>query len=427
MTRARSALWLVFAVSVAAAIACGPKPPPPPPARPSLDPGASPSGTGTPDPRLKQLDIARVEPDPVKRAEKLAAIAKGAPPSDPVARAARVALVRTWALAGKLDEMHKAAGDLEIADDSEGADLLNVMAYAYADAGKSLERAHQYSQRALEVVLSLRRPDGMPAESWKRQIAAVIAAYRDTLGWVLFKGGDFRGAVREIRQAAEVLPDDPTINWHLGQALLAAGKPADAITALVRSAVGEGDESAPAKALALGSAEKAGLTAADIEKKVVDARAALEAKVKAAAVAKTLIEEPKELTSVDASGAPVRIDAAKEKKPVLLLFWASFSTPSVKALRALATRPDAASSRLVTVSLDRDPAAATAAVREVGLAALPALDPEGKEAEAFQVRGLPTVLVLDTQGRVRYRNEGMGPGYEIQLKAQLESLSGEEK
>ena len=308
MTRARSALWVVFAVSVAAAIACGPKPPPPPPARPSLDPGASPSGTGTPDPRLKQLDIARVEPDPVKRAEKLAAIAKGAPPSDPVARAARVALVRTWALAGKLDEMHKAAGDLEIADDSEGADLLNVMAYAYADAGKSLERAHQYSQRALEVVLSLRRPDGMPAESWKRQIAAVIAAYRDTLGWVLFKGGDFRGAVREIGQSADVLPDDPTINWHLGQALLAAGKPADAIAALVRSAVGEGDESAPAKALALASAEKAGLTAADIEKKVVDARAALEAKVKAAATAKRLTEEPKELTSADASGADYRAE-----------------------------------------------------------------------------------------------------------------------
>jgi hypothetical protein len=322
--------------------------------------------------------------------------------------------------------MHKAAGDLEIADDSEGADLLNVMAYAYADAGKNLERAHQYSQRALEVVLSLRRPDAMPAEAWKRQIAAVIAAYRDTLGWVLFKGGDFRGAVREIGQAAEVLPDDPTINWHLGQALLAAGKPADAITALVRSAVGEGEESAPAKALALGSAEKAGLTAADIEKKVLEARAALEAKVKAAAVAKTLVEEPKELTSADASGAPVRIAAADGKKPVLLLFWASFSTPSVKALRALATRPDAAAARLVTVSLDRDPAAATAASREAGVA-LPALDPEGKEAEAFQVRGLPTVLVLDTQGRVRYRNEGMGPGYEIQLKAQLESLSGEEK
>ena len=425
MRRVRSSLLLVvvLVVSTAAVIACGPRPPPPPPARPSLDPGVSPSGT--PDPRLKLLEIARVEPDPDKRAAKLSAIAKGAPPSDHVARSARVALVRTWAVAGRLEEMHKAAGELEIADDSEGADLLNVMAYAYADAGKNLERAHQYSQRALEVVLSLRRPDAMAADTWKRQMAAVIAAYRDTLGWVLFKGGDHRGACREIGQAAEVLPDDPTINWHYGQALLAAGKPADAIAALARSAVGEGDESAAAKALALGAAEKAGLTAPDVEKKIVDARAALETKVRAAAVAKPRTEEPKELSSADASGAPVRIAAAAGKKPVLLLFWASFSSPSVKVLRLLAG-PDKAS-RLVTVSLDRDPAAASNAAREAGLEALPALDPEGKEAEAFQVRGLPTVLVLDTQGRVRYRNEGMGPGYEIQLKAQLESLLGEEK
>lgn len=425
MRRVRSSLLLVLLASTAVAIACGPRLPPPPPERPSLDPGVSPSGT--PDPRLKLLELARVEPDHEKRAAKLSAIAKGAPPSDHVARSARVALVRTWAVAGRLEEMHKAAGELEIADDSEGADLLNVMAYAYADAGKNLERAHQYSQRALEVVLSLRRPDAMAADVWKRQIAAVIAAYRDTLGWVLFKGGDHRGACREIGQAAEVLPDDPTINWHYGQALLAAGKPADAVTALVRSAIGEGDESAAAKALALVSAEKAGLTAADIEKKIVDARAALETKVRAAAVAKPLAEEPKELSSADASGAPVRIAAAAGKKPVLLLFWASFSAPSVKVLRVLAGRTDKASSRLVTVSLDRDPAAASNAAREAALDALPALDPEGKEAETFQVRGLPTVLVLDTQGRVRYRNEGMGPGYEIQLKAQLESLLGEEK
>lgn len=421
--RVRSVLFLCVLVGLPAAIACGPKPPLPPPARPSLDPGASPSGT--PDPRLKRLEIAKVEPDTLKRAEMLTAIAKGAPPSDHVARAARVALVRTWAIAGRLDEMHKAAGELEIADDSEGADLLNVMAYAYADAGKNLDRAHQYSQRALEVVLSLRRPDALPAEAWKRQIAAVIAAYRDTLGWVLFKGGDFRGAVREIRQAAEVLPDDPTIQWHLGQALLSAEKPADAITALVRSAVGEGDESAAAKTLALGSAEKAGLTATDVEKKITEARASLEARVKAAAVAKPLTEEARELTTSDASGTPVRL--AGIGKPSLVLFWASFSTPSVKVLRGLAARADPASSPLVTVSLDRDPTAASKVAREIGLTTLPALDPESKDAETFSVRGLPTLLVLDGQGRVRYRNEGMGPGYEIQWKAQLESLSGEEK
>lgn len=369
---------------------------------------------------MRRLELAKAEPDPVARAEQLLAIAKGAPPSDHLARSARVAAVRAWAQAGRLAEMQRAAGDLEIADDSEGADLLNVMAYAHADKGQNLERALQYSQRALEVVLSLSKPAAMPTDAWKRQIAAVIAAYRDTLGWVLFKGGDIRGAVREIGQAAEVLPDDPTINWHHGQALLAAGKHAGAVDALVKSAVGGGEESAPAKALAFGTAEKARLTPADVEKKIAAAQASLEERVKVAAVAKKVEEEARELTVSDETGAPIRI-LPGDGRPVIVLFWGSFSAPSVRALRMVraAAEPNA---RLVTISLDRDVAAASRLATEAGITALPGLDPESKDAEALQVRGLPTVLVLDAQGRVRYRNEGIGPGYEIQLKAQLESL-----
>lgn len=369
---------------------------------------------------MRQLELAKAEPDPVARAEQLLAIAKGAPPSDHLARSARVAAVRAWAQAGRLLEMQRAAGDLEIADDSEGADLLNVMAYAYADKGQSLDRALQYSQRALEVVLSLSKPDAMPTDAWKRQIAAVIAAYRDTLGWVLFRGGDIRSAVREIGQAAEVLPDDPTINWHFGQALLAAGKHADAVDALVKSAVGGGEESAPAKTLALGAAEKAGLTPADVEKKLAAAQASLEERVRVAAVAKKLEELPRELTAVDETGAPVRI-LPGDGRPVVLLFWGSFSAPSVRVLRMVraAAEPKA---RLVTISLDRDAAVAARLAKEAGIVALPGLDPDSKDADALQIRGLPTVLILDAQGRVRYRNEGIGPGYEIQLKAQLESL-----
>lgn len=409
---------LFLALAIPAVLACGPRRPPAPPARPSLDPSASPAGT--PDPRAKSLEVAKTEPDPVVRAEKLLAIADGAPPSDHLARTARVAAVRALAQAGRLPEMRRAAGELEIADDSEGADLLNVMAYAYAEDGKHLDRAHKYSQRALEVVLSLPRPEALSVDTWKRQIAAVIAAYRDTLGWILFKGGDLRGAVREISQASQVLPEDPTIHWHLGQALLAAGKHAEGIDALVTSAVGDGEESAAARALALGSAGKAGLSVAEVEAKLSAARSALEQRVRVAVAARKLDEEPRELTVLDASGAPVRIRPG-DGRPVVLLFWGAFSAPSTRALRMVgaAVGPKA---RLLTVSLDRDPATANREAKEAGISALPGLDPDGTDAEAFAVRGLPTALVLDAHGRVRYRNEGVVPGYEIQLKAQLESL-----
>lgn len=350
----------------------------------------------------------------------LAEIARGAPPSDRIARTARVGAVRSWAMAGKLEPMQREAGELEINDDSEGADLLNVMAYAYAEQGKSLERALQYSQRALEIVLSLTRPEGMASDAWKRQIAAVIAAYRDTLGWVLFKGGDVRGATRELGAAAEVLPDDPTVNWHYGQALIAAGKHADAIGALVRSAVAEGDESEAAKALAFGTAEKAGLGAPDVTAKLEAARKELEARVTANATSKKLEEPPRELSCRDDEGREVRL-LPGDGRPVVLLFWGSFSAPSLRVLGRIrgAVEPRA---RLVTVSLDRDPAAARKAATGAGLPSAGCLDPENTDVAAFQVRGMPTTLVLDPAGRVRYRNEGIGPGYELQLKAQLDSL-----
>lgn len=411
----------IVAITAAAALAaCGPTVERLPPIRPSID--ATPAPDAKPDPRADRLEEARLDADLARRAGTLEALAKDAPPSDRIARQARMLLVRTYAQMGKLAEMHRAAGELEIPDDSEGADILNVMAYAYANAGTNLDRALAYARRAVEVVLMLQRPETVPAEVWERQIASVTAAYRDTLGWVLFKGGDHAGAVRQLTHAAEVLPDDPTVTWHLGRALLAAKRPKDAVGALVRSAVAEGDESAESRTLAFEAAEKAGIPAGDVEKRLLDARADLERRVRMSALARRVTEAAREPVAVkDAEGNEVRVPPA-DGRPSVLLFWGSYSDPSVKALRRTQSAVDPARTAFVALALDRDAAAAAARAGDAGLVVPTALDADGKVARAFQVRGLPTLLVLDAQGRVRYRNEGIVPGYEIQLKAQLESL-----
>ena len=422
--RSRNLLVILAAgVLAGSSAACAPRRSTRVPERPSREPVAEPEGT--PDPRVAALERAQFEADLVTRAKLLEALAAGAPPSDRVARNARVALVRTYAQAGDLDAMRRAAGELEIADDSEGADLLNVMAYAYAVEGRNLERALQYSRRALEVVELLRRPDGMDADAWRRQTAAVSAAYRDTLGWILHRAGDHRGAVRELRRAAEVLPDDPTVSFHLGVSLLAAEEAEKAVEALVRSAVADGEESPKARSLAFDAGAKAGLDSKAIEARMAAARAELETRVRQAALANPLREAPRELTASDTGGAPVRLlsgDGDVAREPVVLVFWGAFSPPSLRLLRILRAAHDPGRARLVTVSLDPEPGAAVEALAEAGITAPLAHDPEGRDAKAFQVRGLPTLLVLDAQGRVRYRNEGILPGYEVQLKAQLESL-----
>jgi Flp pilus assembly protein TadD len=57
----------------------------------------------------------------------------------------------------------------------------------------------------------------------------------DTLGWVLYKRGDYKRAVALFADAAAKMPDEPTVEYHLGVARLKAGDAAGARDALNRA------------------------------------------------------------------------------------------------------------------------------------------------------------------------------------------------
>jgi len=46
----------------------------------------------------------------------------------------------------------------------------------------------------------------------------------DSLGWVLYRLGDFDGAVEHLETAVELKPVDPVINDHFGDALWMVGR-----------------------------------------------------------------------------------------------------------------------------------------------------------------------------------------------------------
>jgi tetratricopeptide (TPR) repeat protein len=87
--------------------------------------------------------------------------------------------------------------------------VLNYLGYSWVEQGRELERARRMIERAVE----LRPHDGH-----------II----DSLGWVLFKLGDYRGAVRWLERAVELEPRDAVINDHLGDAYWAVGRQAEA-------------------------------------------------------------------------------------------------------------------------------------------------------------------------------------------------------
>ena len=85
------------------------------------------------------------------------------------------------------------------------ASVLNYLGYSWVDRGENLEKAREMIERAV----ALRPNDGYIV---------------DSLGWVLYREGEYEGAVDHLERAVELRPDDPVINDHLGDAYWRVGR-----------------------------------------------------------------------------------------------------------------------------------------------------------------------------------------------------------
>ncbi len=81
---------------------------------------------------------------------------------------------------------------------------MNDLGYLWVDENKNVQRAYRMIQAAVAA-----EPDN--------------TAYRDSLGWALFRLGRAEEAVKELEKAAQD-DSDPTIHDHLGDAYLACGQ-----------------------------------------------------------------------------------------------------------------------------------------------------------------------------------------------------------
>lgn len=77
--------------------------------------------------------------------------------------------------------------------------VLNYLGYSWIENNRNLERA----KRMIEQAVAQRPRDGYIV---------------DSLGWVVYKAGDYEKAVPHLERAVELQPSDPVINDHLGDA-----------------------------------------------------------------------------------------------------------------------------------------------------------------------------------------------------------------
>jgi tetratricopeptide (TPR) repeat protein len=89
------------------------------------------------------------------------------------------------------------------------ANVLNYLGYSWVDRGENLTRAKELIERAVQL-----KPDD----------GYIV----DSLGWVLYREGEYQRAVTNLERAVELRPDDPVINDHLGDAYWRVGRLAEA-------------------------------------------------------------------------------------------------------------------------------------------------------------------------------------------------------
>lgn len=88
--------------------------------------------------------------------------------------------------------------------------VLNYLGYSWVEMGRNIQRAREMIEKAVEQ----RPEDGYIV---------------DSLGWVLYRLGQFEEAVPHLERAVELRPVDPIINDHFGDALWMVGRRTEAV------------------------------------------------------------------------------------------------------------------------------------------------------------------------------------------------------
>jgi len=119
-----------------------------------------------------------------------------------------------------------------------------------------------------------------------------------------------------------------------------------------------------------------------------------------------------DFTLPDLDGQPVALNQFLGKKPVLLVFWATWC-PECKAaipeINAMATGPLAAKLQVLGLDFRESREKVANAVKARGIRYPVLLDEKGQVARAYGVVGIPTYVLIGRDGKVIYR-EHVLPG-----------------
>jgi len=110
---------------------------------------------------------------------------------------------------------------------------------------------------------------------------------------------------------------------------------------------------------------------------------------------------------------------------VMINFWATWCAPCRKEmphLEALHQRYSNLGFTLLGVNVDKDTSGVEKYLKETPVSFTVLLDPASKVSELYDVVAMPSTVMVDREGNLRYMHHGYQAGYEHEYQAQIRAL-----
>ncbi|HYE57474.1 MAG TPA: redoxin family protein [Rhodothermales bacterium] len=292
------------------------------------------------------------------------------------------------------------------------------VAAALLEAGGHLDSAAAYARRAMDLhrvgwdgfmffptdVGVTLIPALYPPHRREPAYAVRRARYQATLGRVLLARGQTAEGLAELRTAAAVLKTDALTQRHLAEAYVQAAQPDSALIAYERALLLK-----PVDATA-----RQGFTRLYVRQRGPDAAPALR-DIAARHLARNRVDlavPDFEITTLD--GRPVT-SASLRGKVVIVDLWATWCSPCIAAFPAVQAAYDQYKDHpevaflILNTSQNEDTREKAQRFASTNTFTFPYYYDEGARlTTALGVSAIPTTLVIGRDGRIRYKNTGMG-------------------
>ena len=135
-------------------------------------------------------------------------------------------------------------------------------------------------------------------------------------------------------------------------------------------------------------------------------------------------EAAPDFTLKSVSGDNVRL--SEHRGDVILLnFWASWCGPcrqEMPLLEKIQERYNQLGFTVLGVNVDKDSALAEKMLKDVPVTFPVLLDNTGKVSASYNVSAMPTTVIIDRDGNMRFLHKGYKPGYEQDYEKQIKEL-----